>query len=179
MPSLRDGATGVLLALAGCEASDGGYYEPAAIDESPPLRATIDTDAKLADRSPGRGVGVFVEYHAGGEWRVDVGCDTALSMVGCSWLVFVEPLAGTVSSVELHDLESSDDFEVLPTSVGLQSTTTEDLDGVSFRAEPGAIVSLFAALDGYQESRFVFWVGGGAVHKGAPEVPFELEPDLP
>jgi len=168
-----------LLALAGCDASDGAYYEPRTVDESPPVRATIDTDAELVDRDPGRGIGVFVEYHAGGQWRVDVGCDTAISMVPCSWLVIAEPLEGQLSSAVLHDLESSDEFEVLPTSIGLQSTTTDDVDGFSFSAEPGAVLNLFTSLDGYAESRFVYWVGDGAVHTGSPEVPFELEPDLP
>lgn len=167
------------LALLGCESSDAGYYEPPEADETPPIRATIDRDAELVDRAPGDGLGVFVEYHEGGQWRLDVGCDTATSMVACSWLVVVEPLAGTLNGAVTHDLESSDDFELLPTSVGIDSTTTDDTDGVSFSAEPGVGVALFAALDGYAESRFVFWVGDGAVHSGAPEVPFELEPDLP
>src|SRR6188508_2806633 len=108
MPSFRVIALAALLDLAGCDTSDGAYYEPRTVDESPPLRATIDTDAELVDRDPGRGIGVFVEYHAGGEWRVDVGCDTAISMVDCSWLVIAEPLDGQLSSVVPHDLESSD-----------------------------------------------------------------------
>src|SRR5687767_15060225 len=101
MPSFRVGGAAALLALAGCDSSDASYYEPRAVDEVPPVRATIDTDAELVDRSPGRGVGVFVEYHSGGEWRVDVACDTTLSMLSCSWLVLAEPLEGQLFSVVL------------------------------------------------------------------------------
>lgn len=179
MPSFRVGGAAALLVVAGCNTSDGSYYEPRTVDEAPPVRATIDTDAELVDRNPGRGVGVFVEYHSGGEWRVDVACDTAISMVSCDWLVIAEPLEGQLSSVVLHDLESSDEFEVLPTSIGLDSTTSDDVDGFSFRSEPGAVVSLFTALDGYSESRFVYWIGDGAVHGGAPAVPLELQPNAP
>ena len=174
----------LLVALAsvapfGCDSGDASYYEPSPPDETPAPRSTIDRDAELVDRSPGYGVGVFVEYRAGGEWRIDVGCDTLSSTVPCSWLIVAEPLEGTLFDVATHDLESSDDFEFLPTSVGIEGTTTDDFDGVSFKAEPGTAIALFAALDGYAESRFVYWVGAGAVHAGAPEVPFELEPDLP
>jgi len=165
--------------LLGCDNGDASYYEPRAADVTPPIRATIDRDAELVDRNPGQGIGVFVEYHEGGEWRIDVGCDTTLSMLACSWLVVIEPLEGTLSKVAARDLESSDEFEFLPTSVGIDTTTTDDLDGVSFSAEPGSGIALFTALDGYQESRFVYWVGDGAVHTGAPGVPFELEPDRP
>ncbi|HEU5075879.1 MAG TPA: hypothetical protein VFU02_16915 [Polyangiaceae bacterium] len=166
-------------ALSGCDSADVSYYEPPPPDESPPVRATIDRDAELVDRNPGYAIGVFVEYRQGGQWRIDVGCDTATSMFSCSWLVVAEPLEGTLTDVVTHDLESSDDFELLPTSVGIHSTTTDDMDGVGFGSEPGTAIALFVALDGYAESRFVYWVGDGAVHAGAPEVPFELEPDLP
>jgi hypothetical protein len=179
MPSFRTIGAAAHLVLVGCASSEGSYYEPPVVEESVPVRATIDTDAELVDRNPGRGVGVFVEYHTGGDWRVDVGCDTTISMLGCSWLVVAEPLEGQLLSVVLHDLEASDDFEALPTSVGMQSSTTDDLDGFSFRSEPGVVLNLFAALDGYAESRFVYWIGDGAVHTGAPEVPFELRPSVP
>lgn len=166
-------------ALWGCGSDEASYYEAAAADDEPPLRSIIERDAELVDRRPGYGLGVFVEYHSGGEWRIDVACDTATSMVACSWLVVAEPVEGTLTGAVTHDLEESDDFELLPTSVGIDSTTTDDMDGVSFSAEPGGAIALFVALDGYAESRFVYWVGDGAVHAGAPEVPFELEPDLP
>lgn len=168
-----------LLALVACDSSDARYYEPSEADEPVRVRATIDRGAEVVDRTPGYGLGVFVEYHVGGEWRLDVDCDTAVSMVPCTWLVVAEPLEGTLTGVVTHDLESSDDFELLPTSVGIESTTSYDTDGVSFRSEPGAPILLFVALDGYAESRFVYWVGSGALHAGAPEVPFELEPDRP
>lgn len=167
------------VALLGCDSDDASYYEPPAPDETPPVRSNIDRDAELVDRRPGYGLGVFVEYHAGGEWRIDVACDTATSMIACGWLVVAEPLEGSLTGAVTHDLESSDAFELLPTSVGIDSTTTDDVDGVSFSSEPGAAIALFVALDGYAESRFVYWVGDGAVHAGAPEVPFELEPDHP
>jgi hypothetical protein len=165
--------------LVACDNGDARYYEPPESDGTPPIRATIDRDAELVDRTPGYGLGVFVEYREGGQWRIDVACDTATSMVACSWLVVAEPLEGTLTGAVTHDLESSDDFELEPTSVGIDSTTTDDTDGVAFSGEPGAAIALFTALDGYAESRFVFWVGDGAVHSGAPEVPFELEPDRP
>lgn len=164
----------------GCgDADDAAYYDPHATKEPSLIQARIDTNAQLSGREPGRSVGVFVEYFAGGYWSFDVTCDTEVSGYGCSWWVAVTPYAGEPYAVRAHGLESSDDALILERSLILTAYTSFDSDGVSFRAEPGVALRVDVTLDGYAESRFVYWVGDGAVHSGTPRVPFCLEPTLP
>ncbi len=170
----------VLLLACGCgDASDAAYYEPEQTRSGPLVSSSIDSDAQLEGRDPGRGVGLFVEYESGGHWQVDVSCDTELSELGCSWVVVAEPREGSVFGIVTRDLEHSDDFVALSSRVALTSFTNFDLDGFSFRTEPGVPLGLYVSLDGLPDGRFVFWVGDGAVHGGVPEVPFELVPTSP
>ena len=161
----------------GCGGSDElAYYEPGAAEPEQIAEARIDSDAELAGRDPGRSVGVFVEYKSGGHFRVDVTCDTLLTGYGCSWWVLAEPAKGSPFGITLHDLETSDDFEALETSMALWTYTNDDLDGISFRTMPGVALRLSVWLDEVPESRYMYWVGNGAVHSGAPTMPFDLVP---
>ncbi len=163
----------------GCGGSDDiAYYEPPAARKEIP-ESRIDSDAALAGREPGQGVGVFVEYQRGGHYRIDLTCDTLLTGYGCSWWIAAEPNRGSPFAMTLHDLESSDYFEALESSVVLWAYTNDDLDGFSFRTAPGATLRLSVWLDEVPESRYVYWVGDGAVHTGAPSTPFDLVPSEP
>jgi hypothetical protein len=164
----------------GCGGSDElAYYEPRAAESRQIPQSRIDSDAELAGRDPGRSVGVFIEYQSGGHFHIDLSCDTLLTGYGCSWFVLAEPGKGTPFGITLHDLESSDGFEVLERSVALWTYTNDDLDGISFRTMPGAALRLSVRLDEIPESRYVYWVGDGAVHTGAPTTPFDLVPSEP
>lgn len=171
-----------VLVPVGCgDNDDASYYEqgPEPEADALPIHARIDTDAQLSGREPGRSVGVFIEYLAGGYWSIDVTCDTEVSGYGCSWWVAATAQHGEPFAARAHALESSDDALVVEQSAILVSYTNSDADGFSFRTEPGVALHIDIELDGYAESRFVYWVGEGAVHSGVPRVPFLLEPTRP
>lgn len=181
MREKRAAAAVLVVTCATACGSDGdvAYYEPGPSRSAEIVEARIDSDAELAGREPGQGVGVFVEYRSGGYYHIDLTCDTQLSGYGCSWWVVAEPDEGSVFAVSSYQLERSDYFEVGAGSVALSAYTSDELDGVSFRTRPGATLRLYVTLDAFPESRFVYWVGDGAVHGGAPAVPFDLVPSEP
>jgi len=66
--------------------------------------------------------------------------------------------------------------------------TEDDLDGMTFRASPGAAVRVSVLLydplidsqfDWTDDPRLLSWVGHGAVNWGAPSNPIDLTPDQP
>ena len=54
--------------------------------------------------------------------------------------------------------------------------TDYDTDGFSFSIEEGAPMRLEVYLDGYSEPRFVYWVSGGILQRGAPSNPVDFLP---
>lgn len=153
-------------------------YEPIPDPEDEIASATIDTGATLADIEPGRGVGTFVEYASGGRWRVYTACDTELSGYGCTWDIVVS----VATDSEIHDfeadrLEQSDylDWDSAR-SVRLVTSTTYDFDGFFVTATEGAPLRVDVFLDDGPAPRYVYWVGDGALHRGAPTNPVDLVP---
>ncbi len=147
--------------------------------------AVIDTDATLADVEPGRGVGLFVEYAAGGRWRVYVACDTLESGLGCRWDVIISS-SSTITATETEGegpevwLEPLRDPAGKPYSaLRFVSETTVALEGVSFGTEAGTPIRVDVLLDDVAEGRYTYWVGGGAVHPGAPSSVIDLLPTAP
>ena len=150
------------------------YYPPSSsgnIEE-----ATIDTD-QLLEIDPGDGAGAFVEYVAGGIYHVTTSCDLVQGGA-CYWDIVVTPLAdAALLSVSPFDLESDDSVTLgFGNQVRLVANTGDDLDGFSFQTDPGAAIELDALLDGAPGNRYLFWVGDGALHSGAPSNPIDLVP---
>ena len=54
--------------------------------------------------------------------------------------------------------------------------TAYGVDGFTLYAEPGVVVRFEVYLDGCSANRYVYWVGEGAAHAGAPTNPIELVP---
>jgi hypothetical protein len=140
----------------------------------------IDTDATLTDISPGEGAGVFVEYQTGGTWRIRTSCDTRVSGASCVWDIIVTPINGTVNTFVGEELESSDwlgreRFD----GVRLISFTDFSIDGVSIQATESVPVRLDVYLDGQPANRYIYWVGDGGLHRGAPDNPIDLLPTAP
>ncbi len=80
--------TAMLMATGlGCQYEDRPEGNSGTHIGNPPKKeialSTIDTGATLASIEPGKGVGVFVEYQAGGAWRVTTACDTEISDEAC------------------------------------------------------------------------------------------------
>jgi hypothetical protein len=177
------------LALGGCIILDdddghhGGWqddtYEPPP-PAAEPMLVRIDTDATI-NAEPGEGVGLFVEYAAGGAWRFWTTCDTNYSNVACTFdvLVSVQQPADLVE-FSGYDLDGSDAVELYDLgSVYLAISTGSDIDGLMMTTEPGAIVRLEMYLDGVSQPRFVYWFGDGVLHTGAPTNPVDFEPITP
>jgi hypothetical protein len=173
----------LLAATSACTYSDRRHHHH---DDTPIVEvpnetvpsATIDTGATLADIEPGRGAGAFVEYGSGGRWHVYVACDTELSNIGCEWDIIVSVGDGNqLSQLEGDQLESSDylDWESA-NSARMITSTTYDFDGFWVHATAGAPLRVDVYLDGWPAPKYIYWVGDGALHRGAPSNPIDLIP---
>jgi hypothetical protein len=162
--------------------SDGGGGAPA--DEqltANPQTVTIDTGATLS--SPGgTGVGVFVQYAAGGHWSITTACDTNTSGEPCGFDIFV---AGADDSTTLSNpagasLAAGDNVDVQSDgSYHLSTFTTTAIEGMTFDATAGGTIVVETFLDGVPQPRFVYWIGGKVLHTGAPTDPINLQPSAP
>ncbi len=149
------------------------------------VEADILTGAGLVGMAPGKALGVFVEYKGGGEWLVDVSCDTDLSGYLCEWDVYVMATGDEVLEASPRDFE--DDWIVEGSDeVALHTYTDHDFDGIMVRTTPGEALAFEVILDALAPVRDTFperyleWVGAeGIVHLGAPSNPLVLLPTKP
>ena len=177
-------------ALAGCAAGLAGCIwggsdpEPVTTVEAPtldtPQHVAITPD-KTLQSSAGDGVGIFVEYAAGGHWHVWTTCDTNKSKVSCDFEVFAIPEKGAkISNIQPETLESGDVAEELKDgSAHLSASTSTELDGMTFDTTPGTVVELEVYFEGLPDSRVVYWYGNDTLHTGAPTDPVDFLPDTP
>jgi hypothetical protein len=139
-------------------------------------QATIDADEAL-EVEPGAGAGAFIEYEAGGIYHVTTSCDAAESGE-CFWDIVATPLDDAlVLAVAPLDLESDDSVSLEGNSVRLVATTATDFDGFTLETDAGAGLRFDALLDNGCGNRYLFWVGDGALHSGAPSNPIDLIPN--
>lgn len=188
MPALRPSRS--LLALVwlplcvACGYGDhrGDYYydQPSGPYQPPPAdqveESTIDTD-ELLDIEPGQGAGAFFEYETGGTYHVTTTCDVDNGGT-CVWDIVIVPLdGGPLHVLAPYELEGDDS---LTFSYGNQlrfvAYTDRDLDGLDFQTDPGVGIQVDALLDDGAANRYLFWVGDGALHSGAPSNPVNLVP---
>jgi hypothetical protein len=142
-------------------------------------QAAIDTGAALASVA-GQGAGALVEYQGAGKWRVHLACDTALSNERCHWDIFIEPLDGArIRNVSQEELDGEDAFDWDGEAARLIAVTGTDSDGLVLETEPGAGLRVDVLLDGDFGNEFIYWIGGGAIHRGAPTNPIDLVPTEP
>jgi hypothetical protein len=178
----------VAVALLACgydnESETGGGYAGAGGSSSTRIeRASIDTGQALTTE-PGRGVGALVEYQGGGIWHIHVACDTAISGNRCSWDIQVQPLDGArIRNVTGDQVETSEDDFGWDRDRGdlgeLVALTGNDTDGIFVEIDPGAGLRVDVFLDDAPANAFVYWIGDGAMHRGAPTNPIDLVPTEP
>lgn len=151
---------------------------PPALPE--PMLVVIDTDQTM-DAVPGDGVGIFVEYSTGGDWLVWTTCDTNTSGAPCAFDVFASvDTSSKLESIEAIDTEGHDAVEVLANGEAhLHADTASDIDGMHLVTTPGAILRVEVSLDGLSSEQFVYWVGKGVLHTGAPTNPVDFQPSSP
>jgi hypothetical protein len=129
---------------------------------------------------PGEGIGVFIEVEQGGRWHVSTACDTKLSGLPCYFnVIAILPEGVTYGDVQEWSLESGDRIIKYEDGLELVTTTERDLDGMSFDVPAGEVVRFEVYLDDVADARYVYWVGGGAIHHGAPSNPIDLKPSEP
>ena len=142
-------------------------------------QAAIDTGAALASVA-GQGAGTLVEYEGAGKWRVHLACDTALSSERCLWDIFIEPLDGArIRNVSQEALDGEDAFDWDGEGARLIAVTGTDTDGLVLETDPGAGLRVDVLLDDAPGNEFIYWIGGGAIHRGAPTNPIDLVPTEP
>lgn len=177
-----------IVALTGCIIVDGG--STTTIDNgnttpppppAEPMLMTIDTDMAL-DAKGGDGVGIFVEYSSGGRYRIWTTCDTISSNQTCPFDIYVSvDTQSVVSSITEENLEGTDSVfsQQGQGAVDLHFDTNSDYDAVVLDVTPGAILRVEAYVDGIGQPRFIYWVGDGFLHQGAPTNPVDLQPSKP
>ena len=143
--------------------------------------STIDADSPVTGYSAGQGAGVFVDYSSGGLWYVSLACDTATSGSDCNWDVIVTPTNGVVTdfgpaALDADDLLGTDTYT---SGVRANTFTGYEIDQFYLVTTPGVSVTVDALLDGLTAERYMYWNGGGGLHRGAPSNPLELVPSAP
>jgi hypothetical protein len=155
---------------------DTGSMTPAEV-----LTVNIDTGATLA-AAPGEGVGVFVEYRAGGHWNVWTTSDVNVGGVPRSFDILATAIDDTavLSNVTGVDLGAEDRASLTAVNqVQLLTETDIGADGITFDSTPGAVIELDVLVDGASDSRIIYWVGDDILHEGAPTNPIDFWPSAP
>ena len=142
-------------------------------------RSTLDT-GEAFELDPGVGVGVFAEYDGEGRYRISTTCDSRRTGYACYFDILVGvPQGATIVSIEGESLEDDVLEQLDDTTVSFRSVTDYDTDGFVLITEPGTVISLDTLLDCSCGNRYVYWIGDGAIHSGAPSNPIEFEPSTP
>lgn len=166
--------TAASFALA-CTSTPDGYVPLTDYGPNNVLTVDIDTGAQLS-LDPGKGVGVAVQYAAGGTWTIATSCDTLQSNFTCAWdLVVSVPLPNQL------DLVGSDPrvYRVDPGALRVVLPSQSAGDTFSFSAPPGVTLELDVVWDGHHDASMVSWVQGGGLKTGAPSNPIDFRPASP
>jgi hypothetical protein len=168
------------LSLGACGYDNDGKPRVSTVSTAELTYSSIDTDAQMTDLETG--VGMFVEYAAGGKWTVRFACDTATSRTDCFWDVYAyTPLGRRIYSYELLGYET-EDYALVSSDgeIRLQPKTTTDLDGISFVVDKGEPITFDVYLNDVAfPNDFMFWMSDGKVVQGAQSTVVELTPTEP
>lgn len=148
-----------------------------------PLLVTVDTD-KVMNATPGDGVGVFIEYKAGGTWHVWWTCDTNKSGKPCAFDILATAATGSIKNVQPDHLLATDTSKQSnDTSVQVTASTSTAAAGIFFDTDPGARIEIDALIgDVPKAGDYLFFVQDGKVNGGYQGVvtnPLQLEPSAP
>jgi hypothetical protein len=144
-----------------------------------PMLVSIDPGAALESK-PGEGVGIYVEYAAGGKWRIWTSCDANTSKAICIFDLYADVASSaTLSDIAGEGIEGADEVALQDGAAYFHAETASDVEAMTFTTTPGAIVRLTAYLDNNAATRFVYWVGNGVLHEGAPTDPVDFQPTSP
>jgi hypothetical protein len=180
-------------AVAGCSGADV-YYAPIGTPAPFVIKTvTVQTDTMIRPEEPGLGVGLFVDYAAGGAWRVQAICNVLdkrpcdydpnaeCEPPPCVWDVVATALSGPLD-VRAGAIDSND--RILRANDGalrLGFETSTEIDSVQLTSDPGERLQLDVFLDGFYDASGVIWTNeAGILEKGgAPSNPVVFEPTSP
>lgn len=130
-----------------------------------PMLVEVDTDETMT-ADPGQGVGVFVEYKAGGHWHLWWTCDTARTRQGCEFAVSASLASGSITNVDGTELTGGFLTTPSPSRVDASSSTTNEVHGITFDTAAGATLTVQATVSGIKDGAFLFFVQDGKVNGG-------------
>lgn len=162
---------------SGSSGSTGGSGNSGAGTVAPML-VDVDTNQTMS-ATPGDGVGVFVEYKAGGNWHVWWTCDTNKSSQSCN---FVVKLSAGAPLQNLQTTGSAQASSADPGVTTFSTVTGSAIDGATFTTAAGDVLTLDASVDGLADGSFVFFVQEGKVNGGFTGKltnPLKLEGKIP
>jgi len=130
-----------------------------------PMLVEVDTDQTM-NADPGEGVGVFVEYGAGGKWHVWWTCDTARTNKPCDVDLTITSANGPIANVDTSALAGG--FTATPQPARLEASvrTTTEVHGLRFDTLPGSAITVEASISGLRDGSFLFFVQDGKVRGG-------------
>lgn len=153
-PTATNGSSPGAGSGSGTGGSTGGTVAPMLVD--------VDTNQTMS-ASPGDGVGVFVEYKAGGGWHVWWTCDTNKSSQSCNFVVKIS------ASAALQNLQTTGSAQASNADPGVTTFSTvtgSTIDGATFSTAAGDVLTLDASVDGLADGSFIFFVQDGKVNGG-------------
>lgn len=142
-----------------------GSALPSASGSSSPMLVEVDTDQTMSAVG-GEGVGVFIEYAAGGHWHLWWTCDTAQTRQSCDFSVSATAASGNIENVDASELVGGAVTSPNASRVEATSNTTTGVDGIRFDTNPGAVITVDAAVGGFKDGAFLFFVQDGKVNGG-------------
>jgi len=182
MKGLAGLTVSLALALSGCESDvdDVACGADTDLDCGGEVRRTTLDTGEAFELDPGVGVGLFVEYEGEGRYRVSTTCDSRRTGYACYFDVLASVSAGSsIVALEGESLEDDVLEQLDDATVSFRSVTDYDTDGFVLVTDPGAVLAVDTLLDCSCGNRYVYWIGDGAIHTGAPSNPIEFEPSSP
>lgn len=136
-----------------------------------PMLVHLDTDRTMS-AAGGEGVGIFVEYKAGGHWRVSLACDTNLTGDACQM---------TVSAMASG---LADATGTKATSLQKTAVVERNIVDFVFDADPGAAATITGTVSGVAsgDGSYFFFVQDGKVnggYQGRLTNPLVFQPSAP
>lgn len=139
--------------------------DPPTLVSTSPMLVEVDSDQTM-NAVGGEGVGVFVEYQKGGHWHVWWTCDTKATGQTCDFSISISSAEGALSNVDPTELAQGLYSSPTPARLEASSTTTNEVRGIRFDTQAGAVITIEAALGNLKDGSFLFFVQDGKVNGG-------------
>ena len=152
-------AVAIVVPLVACVVSSE-HTEPAP-DQGPtpaptstgpqaPMLVTVDTGQVMSMVTGGDGVGVFVQYSAGGHWLVKMTCDTNKSGQNCDFDVKLTPDSGAITNYVATPATTNPANLATLGANGLEATAlmTNQVASFTFDTDPGMHLTLDSTVSG-------------------------------